>query len=84
MSITSKKVQLSFLHGEIKRLLQLGSENRLHSRNGSLQKATICYEIIKFMINLFRDPEVVKYLKTHGGTFLDLILRAVHKYVKSA
>jgi len=44
-----------------------------------IQETTMQLAIGRFSI--FDNPDVKKYLDRHGGTFLDLILRAVKRYV---
>ena len=81
MRITSKKVELSFIPVRIQKLRDFGREHRMHSNKGSLKNATICMKIISFMFDLRADLDVKAYLNEHGGTLLDLILRAIKCYI---
>ena len=81
MPVTSKVVKLSFIPGRLKRLLNFGREHRMQTRSGDLQPGEISMNLIEFILDLRDDPDVQKYLDQHGGMFLDLILRAVKRYV---
>lgn len=81
MPIKSIRVGLSFIPNKLARLRQFGKEHHMRSNRGSLKDATICTKIIDFILELRWDPDVQRYLKSNGGTLLDLILRAVKKYI---
>ena len=81
MTIQSKKVLLSIIPGRVKKLMEIGRENRMHCINGSLKHATICSKIITFFIEVHSDPDVKAHLEKSGGTLLDLILRALKRYI---
>ena len=81
MSITSKKVQLSFICVRFQRLLDFGKQDYIRATNGSLKAAQICMKIIDLVLEMRQDPEIQRHLQESGGTLLDLILRAVKKYV---
>ena len=83
MPVKSKPVKLSFIPGRLKRLLEFGAEHRWQSTNGSLNAGFIVMRIIEFVLDLRSDPDVRKYLDRHGGTLLDLILRAVKRYTST-
>ena len=81
MPIKSKPVKLSFIPGQLRRLLDFGKEHRLQSMNGNLQPGFISRNIIEFMLDTRLDEDVQKYLDEHGGTFMDLIVRALKWYI---
>ena len=81
MSITSKKVQLSFICVRFQRLLDFGKQDHIRATNGSLKPAQICMKVIDLVLEMHQDPEIQRHLQESGGTLLDLILRAVKKYV---
>jgi len=81
MPVTSKSVKLSFIPGRLKRLLNFGKMHRMQSRSGELHPGKISMDIIEFVLDLRDNPDVKKYLAKHGGTFLDLILRALKQYI---
>ena len=83
MSITSKKVKLSFIPIKLRRLLEFGREHRMQSRDGSLKPGKIIMDIIDFFLDIRQDADIQKYLKRHGGTMLDLILRALKRYIST-
>ena len=83
MPVTSKVVKLSFIPGRLKRIILFGGEHRLQMPSGELHPGRICRHIIEFILDLRADPDIQKYLDKHGGTFLDLILRAVKRYVSN-
>ena len=76
------QVQLSFIPGKIKKLLDFGQEHRMQTSQGTLKKSAIAMNIINFIIDLRHNAEVVRILHNEGGTFLDLIQRAMDQYVK--
>ncbi len=79
--IESKKVQISFIPARFERLLQFGKQDYIIATNGSLKAAGICMKIISLVLDMHQDPEIQRHLQESGGTLLDLILRAVKKYV---
>ena len=81
MHIKSRKVQLCFIHTRFERLLDFGKQDHIRATNGSLKPAQICMKIINLVLELRQDPEIQRHLNESGGTLLDLILRAVKKYV---
>ena len=81
MPVTSKAVKLSFIPGRLKRLLNFGREHRMQTRSGELQPGEISMNLIEFLLDIRDDPDIQKYLNRHGGTFLDLILRALKQYI---
>lgn len=81
MPIKSKAVKLSIIPAHVNRLMQLGRENRMHNVNGSLKLTTICAKLINFVLDLHADTQIQDYLKENNGTLLDLIRRAVHRYI---
>ena len=78
--IQSKKVQISFIPARFERLLEFGEQNHIGT-NGSLKPARICMKIISLVLVMHQDPEIQRHLQESGGTLLDLILRAVKKFV---
>ena len=83
MPIKAKQVKLSFIPGRFKRIIDFGREHRYQSANGSLNAGFIVMRTIEFVLDLRSDPDVRKYLDRHGGTLLDLILRAVKRYTST-
>ena len=82
MSIKSIRVNLSFIPKRLNKLRAFGKEHLMRSNRG-LKDATICMKIIDFILDLRWDPDIQAYLKKHGGTLLDLIRRAVRKYISA-
>ena len=83
MPIKSERINLSVPPSRLKKIIQVGRENLLQSRDGSLQKTNICTELVFFILDVHSDPDVEAYLKRHGGTLLDLIRRALKRYVSN-
>ena len=77
-----ERVNLSFIAGRLRRLRDFGREHRIRATNGSLQNASICMQMITFLLDLRADADVDKYLRENGGTLFDLILRAVKKFIE--
>ena len=83
MPIKSERINLSVPPSRLKKIIEVGRENQLQSRDGSLQKTPICTAIVFFILDVHSDPEVRAYLKRNGGTLLDLIRRALKRYVSN-
>ena len=81
MPIKSKPVRISLIPGFLKRLTEFGREHQMQTRSGELQLGRISRKILEFILKLREDPDVRRYLDRHGGTFLDLIQRAVQRYI---
>ena len=81
MPIKPTRVEISFIPGRIKRLLNFGREHDMRTSNGKLKPAPITASIVSFMLNLRADSEVDQYLETHGGTLQSLIRHALKKYI---
>lgn len=82
MPVKSKRVNLSIHPNTIRRIIDVGRQNRLQERDGSLKITAICTKIVYFFLDLYKDPDVLSYLEKNGGTLFDLILRAIQKLVK--
>ena len=81
MPIKAKKVLLSFIPGRVVKLRAYGAEHRMHTTQGGLKNGTICMKIINFMLDVRADADIQKFLKDNGGSFHDLVLRALKKYI---
>ena len=81
MPIKSKPVKLSVLPSRISKILEVGRANKMQNVDGSLKLTTICMKIIVFVLDLHADAKIQAYLKENNGTLLDLIRRAVHRYI---
>ncbi len=81
MPIMPRRVESSFIPAYFKKILKFGREHNFRARNGELKPGSIVRRIIEFILDLRSDPDVEIYLNQHGGTLLDLICRAVKKYV---
>ena len=81
MSIRAKPIKLSFVPVRLKRLLDFGREHRMQARSGVLHPGKIIMDIIEFILDVRDDPDIQSYLDREGGTFIDLILRALKKYI---
>ncbi len=74
------QVQLSFIGGRHKKLIEFGREHRMHTSHGTLKSAAITMNVADFLIDLRHNPEITEILDREGGTLLDLIQRALHQY----
>lgn len=83
MPIQRTRVNLSLPPYLVKKLREAGKQNQLHSRDGSLQNATICTEMIEFICSLQFDEDVQKYLAESGGLLFDLIRRSVKDHIQN-
>ena len=83
MRIESRRVNLRINPNRVRKIRDAGRQNRLHAIDGSLKDASICTKLVYFFLDLQSDPDVRVYLKDNGGTLLDLILRAVKRYISS-
>ena len=81
MPIKPTRVEISFIPGCLKRLLNFGREHNIKPDNRTLIPSQTCRAIINFALDIRADAEVEEYLKTHGGTLHDLILRALKRYI---
>ena len=81
MPIIPRRVESSFIPAYFRKLLKFGREHNYQARNGKFKPGSIVRRIIEFILDLRSDPDVDIYLNQHGGTLLDLIRRAVKKYV---
>lgn len=81
MPIQSIKVQLSFIPKRLERMREFGKKQLWKKSGRELKNATVGMNIIEFVLDTSSDPDVQKYLNKHGGTFLDLVLRALKKYI---
>ena len=81
MPVKSKRVELSFIPAHVEALLDFGKMHGMQTWQGALKIGVVCRKIIDFMLRLYKDEDVNLYLKEHGGTLFDLILRAVKKYI---
>lgn len=76
------RVNLSFIPGRLKRVRDFGREHRMHANNGSLQDASVCMQMIVFLLDLRADGDVDKYLREKGSTLHDFILRSVKEFME--
>lgn len=83
MPVKSKRINLSVPPSKVPKIRDTGKKNRLHSRDGSLNDATICTELILFMCEMQSDQDVEKHLAKTGGILLDLIRRSVKKEIEN-
>lgn len=83
MPIKSKPVKLSVLPSRIPKILEVGRTNKMQEVDGSLRLTTTCMKIIVFVLDLHADTEIQAYLRKNNGTLLDLIRRAVHRYISA-
>ena len=83
MPIIVRRVESSFIPAYFKKILMFGREHNFGARNGNMKQGSIIRRIIEFILDLRSDADVDMYLKRNGGTFLDLIRRAVKKYVST-
>ena len=81
MSIKSKKVLLSFTSFQIDKIQEFGESHEMHTDLNTLRNGTICKRIVRFVLSVYADPDVQAYLKSSGGTFFDLVRRALKSYI---
>lgn len=78
----SKRVSLSFIAGRLKRLYAFGQEHEMYNNSGTLKLASICMKMIMFVLDLRANRDVARYLDETGGTFLDMVRRAVKEKIE--
>ena len=62
-------------------LKRIGAESGiLAERSGKVKQATIIKEILEFIIEIHRSPEMVKLKAIEGGATLDILRRAFMSY----
>lgn len=84
MPIQRERVNLSLPPYLVKKLHDVGRQNRLHSTDGSLQNASIITDVLKFICDVQSDDDVDKHLNNTGGTLLDLIRRSVKSHIDNS
>lgn len=78
----SIKVLLSFIHGRLEKMRQIGREHGWRTSQGTLKNATIAMNIIEFILDLRYDPTYVQILDKEGGNLLNLIAKSLHQYAE--
>ena len=76
MPIKSCRVNLSVPPSGLEKIRKFG---RAHCMSN--QDSTICLNMIRFLLTLQDDSDIDTHLAEHGGELLDLIRRAVKKYI---
>ena len=74
------EIKLSFLPYFIKKLIDFDREHRMQTAQGTLKNATICRNIIEFVLEL-RDKPLYNHILSHeGGTLFMLVTKALGEY----
>lgn len=76
-------VLLSFIHGRLEKLRDLGREHDWTTSQGTLKNATIAMKIIDFFIDLRYDETYSKIIKREGIPLRTLISRSLTQYAAS-
>ena len=83
MPVKATRVENSYSPGHLNRLLTFGRKHNLQSTDGKLRPSKIQAYIINYVLGMDDDTDVQNYLERHGGTVVDLIRRAVKRYVST-
>ena len=84
MPVNPKNLKISLIPRKYQRLLEFGREHRMHTLRGTLNAGSIGRKVIEFLLDLRVRKDIEDHLKTHGGTFLDLIDRALKNYITNS
>lgn len=76
----SISVLVTFAHGRLEKLRQIGREEGMHTSKGTLKNATIAMNIIKFVVDLRHDPTIQKIIEKEHMPILNLIKKAMSQY----
>lgn len=67
------QVQLSFVYGKLRRLLDFGREHRMKNAQGNLKNSTVAMNIITYVLDKRSDPLVEHMLEHEHCTLFALI-----------
>ena len=82
MPTTSKKVLLSIIPARVKKLYRHGEYHEMECvTSGNLKLGTICGKTLNFIMSLYSDAKVDKYLKDNDVRLHDLIREAIEKHI---
>lgn len=76
-------VLLSFIHGRLEKMRQIGAEHHMTAANGALKNATIAMNFINFIIDLRHDDTISNIIEKEGVPLLPLIKRTLTQYAAS-
>ena len=82
MPAKSKRINLSISPNRIRKLRDVGRQNRLHSTDGSLKDTVICAKLVNFFMELSSDADVQQYLEKNRETLFELIEKSVKDRVE--
>ena len=69
------QVQLSFIYGTVRKILDYGREHGMENAAGTLKLGTICKNIVTWALRLRHDPVTEIILQNEGGNLETLVDR---------
>lgn len=75
--IEAKRINLSVPPARLKKIRKFAQDHSMFDA----PDATVCSNMICFLLALYDDPDIESYLSEHNATILDLIKRSLKSYL---